>query len=122
VEAAVADLETGTWPLPGRQFDAIVVARYLHRPLFPYLLAALAGDGVLLYDTFAQGHQAHGRPTNPDFLLERGELLRIVGGRLAVVAFEEGRARECEQPAVVQRIAAVGLARAWPPALGTRGE
>jgi SAM-dependent methyltransferase len=116
IEAVVADLETGGWPFPGRRFDAIVVARYLHRPLFPHLFAALADDGAFLYDTFARGHQAYGRPTNPDFLLERGELLRLVAGRLAVVAYEDGRATECGHPAVVQRIAAVGLARTWPVA------
>ena len=48
---------------------------YLHRPLFPHLLAALADDGVLLYETFARGNEAYGRPSNPDFLLRRDELL-----------------------------------------------
>ena len=32
-------------------------------------------DGVLLYETFAMGNEAFGRPTNPDFLLCRDELL-----------------------------------------------
>ena len=31
------------WPLAGERFDAIVVTNYLHRPLFPSLLAALGG-------------------------------------------------------------------------------
>ncbi|MBY0432263.1 MAG: class I SAM-dependent methyltransferase, partial [Rhodospirillales bacterium] len=37
-----ADLEDGSlWPLPGRRFAGIVVANYLHRPLFPVLLESL---------------------------------------------------------------------------------
>lgn len=117
VETVVADLEAGSWPLPDRRFDAIVVARYLHRPLFAHLFAALAPDGAFLYDTFARGHEALGRPTNPDFLLERGELLRVVEGRLHVVGYEEGRVAEAGRTAIVQRIAAVGRTRPWPPAL-----
>ena len=48
---------------------------YLHRPLLPQLRAALADDGVLLYETFALGNEAYGRPSNPGFLLRRDELL-----------------------------------------------
>jgi hypothetical protein len=43
------DLEAGSWPLGVERFEAIVVTNYLHRPLFPFLLAALVEDGVLLY-------------------------------------------------------------------------
>jgi len=114
VETACVDLETGTWPLAGETFDAVVVANYLHRPLFPFLLASLAADGVLLYETFARGQEAFGRPSNPDFLLEPGELLRAVQGRLRVVACEEGRVDDGARPAVVERIAAVGEGRTQP--------
>ena len=119
IEARALDLETGTWPLPGERFDAIVVANYLHRPLFPSLVAALADDGVLLYETFARGNEAYGRPANPDFLLERDELLQLAARGLTVVAFEQGRVSAPEPDAVVQRLAAVGPGRAWPPALAS---
>jgi len=117
IETRVADLESGPWPIAGERFDAIVVANYLHRPLFPALLRALADDGVLLYETFARGNEAYGRPTNPDFLLERDELLRLVQGRLTVIAFEQGIASERGSTAVVQRLAATGVGRPWPPDL-----
>lgn len=104
VELIAADLEDGSpWPLPGRRFDAVVVTNYLWRPLFPALLGALAEGGVLIYETFAQGNEAYGRPRNPDFLLARGELLRIAAG-LSVVAFEDG---VVEDRAVIQRLCAV---------------
>jgi len=117
VETARLDLETGSWPLAGERFDAIVVANYLHRPLFPHLMAALADDGTLLYETFASGNERYGRPSNPSFLLEPGELLKVVAGRLAVVAFEQGHRVAEGRDAVIQRIAAVGTARSWPPTL-----
>jgi SAM-dependent methyltransferase len=117
IETRALDLETGAWPLRGATFDAIVVVNYLHRPLFPHLLASLAADGVLLYETFAAGNQVYGRPSNPAFLLREGELLDVIRGRLCCVAFEQGTIQTAERPAVVQRIAAVGADRAWPPSL-----
>jgi SAM-dependent methyltransferase len=116
VTTVSADLEAGPWPFEGEKFDAIVVTHYLHRPLFPNLLRALADNGVMLYETFARGNEAYGKPSNPDFLLEDGELLSIVGGSLSVVAFEQGRV-DLGRPAVVQRLAAVGRGSPWPPKL-----
>ena len=120
IETRLADLETGAWTLGGEHFDAIVVSHYLHRPLLPELRAALAMDGALLYETFAQGNEAHGRPSNPAFLLRAGELLEFALAAprpLTVVAFEQGVTAIAARPAVVQRLAAVGSARRWPPAL-----
>ena len=107
-EIIVADLESGPWPLPGRQFDAVVVTRYLWRPLWPALRASLAPGGVLLYETFALGQESIGKPSNPDFLLGPGELLDACAG-LRVIAFEDGfDGGETDPPArFTQRIVAV---------------
>lgn len=107
IDAIEIDLETGaSWPLAGQRFDGIVVTNYLHRPLFPDLIAALAPGGVLLYETFGIGNERYGRPRNPDFLLRDGELLDRLGSELTVVAFESG-VIETPSPAVIQRIVAV---------------
>ena len=116
VDVLVADVEAGPWPFAGATFDAIVVTNYLHRPLFTPLIDALASDGVLLYETFAVGNEALGRPTNPDFLLRDNELLDVARGRLTIVAFEQGRI-DGERPAIVQRLAATGVRRAARPSL-----
>jgi SAM-dependent methyltransferase len=101
-----ADLEDGSpWPLPGGQFQGIVVTNYLHRPLFAPIAGALAPGGVLLYETFMQGNERYGRPSNPAFLLAPGELWRAFGG-LQVIAFEQGRVR-APKPAMIQRLCAV---------------
>ncbi len=123
IETRVLDLETGTWPLGDEAFDAIIVTNYLHRPLLPFLRAALAPDGVVLYETFAIGNERFGRPANPDFLLRDGELLAFAVATptpLTVVAFEQGRIDEDGRTAVVARLAAVGPAYPWPPALPPR--
>ncbi|HEX7328012.1 MAG TPA: class I SAM-dependent methyltransferase [Casimicrobiaceae bacterium] len=118
VEVRCADLEAAAWPLAGEMFDAVIVSRYLYRPRFDALLELLAPAGALLYETFAAGNERYGRPSNPAFLLEPGELLDRVRGRLVVVAFEQGA--EGDPPAaVLQRLAAVGRARAWPPPIAT---
>ena len=107
-----ADLEgdraafAGGGALAGRIFDAVVVVNYLYRPMMGLLIDAVAPGGVLIYETFALGNEAYGKPSNPDFLLRPGELLEIVLGGLRVVAFEEGIIAAPRQ-AVVQRICAV---------------
>jgi SAM-dependent methyltransferase len=106
-----ADLESGPWPYEGQQFAGIVVANYLHRPLFPRLLQALAPEGVLIYETFAAGNERFGKPSNPAFLLKPGELLELVRGRLRVIAYEDLEVSD-PRPAAVQRICAVHPATA----------
>ena len=116
VTTCVADLEGDEWPFAGDTFDAILVVNYLHRPLLPALLQCLAPDGVLIYETFAVGNERFGRPSNPAFLLREDELLALVRAELVTVAFEQGEIGG-PRAAVVQRLAAVGAARPWPPAL-----
>lgn len=106
LELLQADLESGKpFPLAGRRFGAVIVVNYLHRPLLPALVQAVADGGLLLYETFARGNEAFGRPSNPDFLLEPGELLEAVRGRLRVLAYEDLTV-SLPRPAAVQRIAA----------------
>lgn len=102
-----ADLERdgGDWSYAPGAYDCVVVTNYLHRPLFPHLIAALAEGGVLIYETFALGNERFGRPSNPDFLLKPGELLEVVRGQLAVHAYEDV-VIDVPRPARVQRICA----------------
>jgi SAM-dependent methyltransferase len=108
-EIRAMDLETGApesalAPLGGG-FDGIVVTNYLHRPLFASIAAALAPNGVLIYETFALGNERFGRPRNPDFLLRPGELIDAFAA-LTLLAFEAGEVT-LPRPSVIQRIAAI---------------
>jgi SAM-dependent methyltransferase len=102
-EVLVADIEAGPWPLPGRQFDAVVVTYYLWRPLLPTLVEAVAPGGLLIYETFGAGNARFGRPSRPDFLLQPGELLQATQG-LRVLGYEDGYLEP--PPCLVQRICA----------------
>ena len=104
------DLDAGgaTWPFAAGRFAAIVVTNYLHRPLFADLVRSLRPDGILIYETFAQGNDVFGKPSNPDFLLAPGELLALAAnGALQVLAYEDGHV-ERPHPAQVQRLCAAG--------------
>lgn len=101
------DLELETWPLEGRVFDAIVVTNYLYRPHLDQLPQMLAAGGVFIYETFAQGNEAFGKPSNPNFLLKTGELLALAQRHgLKVVAYEDIY-HDKPKPAMMQRICAV---------------
>lgn len=69
------DLEQpGRAVLEQKRFDAIIVFNYLHRALFPQLKAAIRPGGLIFYETFTISQRKFGRPSNPDFLLQPGEL------------------------------------------------
>ena len=106
-EVIAADLEGGApWPLGDRQFAGIVVTNYLHRPLLPRIAASLGPGGVLIYETFGTGNERFGKPSNPDFLLQPGELLGFAETEgLTVRAYHCGAVAE-PRPAVLQRIVA----------------
>ncbi len=116
IQTQVVDLEGEDWPLAGTRFDAVIVTNYLWRPRFDDVLALLKPDGVLIYETFAAGNEAYGKPSRAAFLLQPNELLARIRNRLQVVAFEQGVVSQ-PKPAVVQRIAALGPARSWPTEL-----
>jgi SAM-dependent methyltransferase len=96
------DLEHGSRPEADAAFDVIVVLRYLHRPLFPWLERALAPGGALVYETFRQGQERFGHPTRPRHLLAPGELRRAFPG-LTVELHEETPATA---PPVLSRLLA----------------
>ena len=108
-----ADLEDGRpFLFRGQKFDGVIVTNYLWRPILADIIAAVAADGVFIYETFGIGQEKIGKPTNPDFLLRPGELMDAVAGHLRIVAYEHARLAGPER--IVQRIAAVGPEHAWP--------
>lgn len=113
IETQLHDLESGEagydWPFAEHSFASIIVCNYLHRPLFPHLLASLKPDGILIYETFAAGNENFGKPFNPAFLLRHGELLAQMQSNsqveMSVIAYEDGYVEQ-PKPGMVQRICA----------------
>ena len=107
------DLETSdlgyVWPFVERSFAAVIVTNYLHRPLMASILSSLVKGGVLIYETFAVGNEALGRPRNPQFLLRENELLEACmlepkrGIKFKCLGFEHGFVNR-NGPAIVQSI------------------
>lgn len=90
IDTAVVDLERDPPPDLGRAiYDAILVFNYLHRPLFPSLRAAVKPGGRIFYETFTKAQAERGHPRNPAFLLDDGELPRLLAP-FTVVRSREG--------------------------------
>ena len=103
---ARVDLEAPKpWPFKNSAFAAIIVTNYLHRPLFPLIINALAVGGVLVYETFANGNEKFGKPTNPNYLLKAGELIQLTLEHLHILAYEDLTVDQ-PRPAQIQRIVA----------------
>jgi SAM-dependent methyltransferase len=102
IEGVVVDLESGDPRLGVSAFDLVVVTNYLHRPLFPSLLAALRPGGTLVYETFTREQARRGKPTNPAFLLEPDELRQLVAP-LVILAAREGEAEGRAVASVIAR-------------------
>ena len=101
------DLEEADWPLINTEFSAIIVTNYLYRPHLDQLPKMLQMGGVLVYETFALGNGDFGKPSNPNFLLNPGELLTLAARHgLKVLAYEDIYVDE-PKPAMVQRLCAV---------------
>jgi len=96
------DLEAFIPAVPEPPFDLIVVVRYLHRPLFPWIERALAPGGTLVYETFRDGQQAFGPPRRERHLLRRGELL----GAFPALAVEQHEETPDDMPPVLTRMSA----------------
>ena len=107
ITAKCLNLEQETWPLVGLQFSGIVVTNYLYRPHLDRLPELITGGGILIYETFAQGNEEFGKPSNPNFLLNTGELLSFASRHgLKVLAYEDIYLDD-PKSAMVQRLCAV---------------
>jgi len=80
--------QAGATPLQGKYFAGVMVFRYLHRPLFEQIKAAIKPGGLIIYETFTEQQAQFGRPKNPDFLLKTNELLERFSGWQILHSFE----------------------------------
>ncbi len=106
------DLEDGgKFPVPPATYDVVIVTNYLWRPILPDIVASVASNGILIYETFAIGNERFGKPSNPNFLLRPGELLEAVHGQLVPIAYEHVCLRNPDR--IVQRICACSPDHEW---------
>ncbi|MGH9221630.1 MAG: class I SAM-dependent methyltransferase [Vicinamibacterales bacterium] len=73
------DLETTPPPdLGSGKYDVVLCFNYLHRPLMAAIREAVRPGGRIFYETFTRRQAERGHPRNPAFLLETGELERLM--------------------------------------------
>lgn len=112
VSLVEADLESDAPPpFADMRFDGVIVTNYLWRPLLPAIVAAVADDGLLIYETFAVGNGRFGKPSNPEFLLRPAELLDAAHGVLVPIVYEHVQLTQPDR--IIQRLCAVGRAHRW---------
>ena len=88
IKKKVIDVEDiNNWPLENKNFNAIIVTNFLNRKIFPSIIKSIKKEGYLIYETFSEGHQKIGRPTNPKYILKPRELLRL-SNKMQLVAYE----------------------------------
>lgn len=75
-------------PLVDKSFSAIMVFRYLHRPLFEKIKQAVIESGTVIYETFTVDQAQFGRPKNSNFLLKHGELAELFSDWHILYSFE----------------------------------
>ena len=86
LQTVTVDLEADAFRSMGT-FDLVTVFRYLHRPLFPSLRAAIKPGGYVVYETFHEMNRKTGRrPLHPNHLLKSDELAAAFAGFEILVA------------------------------------
>jgi len=84
------DRDVTTKPPEENSFDVIVISRFLERGLMPHIKNAIKSKGLLFYQTFTKEKVNQSGPSNPDFLLDKNELLNYFHDWLILFYREEG--------------------------------
>ena len=88
--ADLTDPDTVRSLLPPCRHAIVTCFRYLDRALLSSIAETLAPGGMLVYETFlVQQREAHGKPSNPAYLLRPGEL-RSAFATLEILRYREG--------------------------------
>ncbi|MEH6456915.1 MAG: class I SAM-dependent methyltransferase [Cocleimonas sp.] len=86
INCQIRDIENDG--LSDKKYDVIVVSYFLNRDLFPQIVNALKPNGLLYYQTWSKLQIDRKGPRNPEFRLDKGELLHLCEG-LQIIYFRE---------------------------------
>ena len=79
------EVDFDTYTLPKERYDLIVCTYFLERRLFPQIIDALKPNGILLMETFLYDPENDRKPSNPAFLLNKGELETTFGDHCELI-------------------------------------
>lgn len=88
ITTTLRDIENS--PPSADNYDAVVVSHFLFRPILLDIRNSLKKGGLLFYQTYTAEKSIQAGPTNPDYLLNRNELLSVYDGMDILAYREEG--------------------------------
>ena len=83
------EVDFDTYKLKKNSYDLIVCVYYLERKLFPQMIEALKPNGILIIETFLQDEANERVPSNPLFMLNKGELEAFFDKKLDIMHIPE---------------------------------
>ncbi|ADV46393.1 class I SAM-dependent methyltransferase [Nitratifractor salsuginis] len=87
IRTSMEDLDT--FSAPEEHYDLILMTNYLDRELIERIIPALKRGGIFVVETYMQ-HPDNEKPNgNPDYLLQPGELPRLLGIEFELLHYEE---------------------------------
>jgi tellurite methyltransferase len=98
IDARVADLETGDFPIAPDAYDLICDFYYLQRDLFPRIREGVRPGGTFAGAIHLPDPSPGAAPHNPAFLLQPGELRSEFAG-WKILFYSEAREPERSRPA-----------------------
>ena len=70
-----------------KKFNIVIVTNFLNRIIFPLIISSIKKGGYLIYETFSEGHEKIGRPTNPKYILKPRELIQL-SSKMQLLTYE----------------------------------
>ncbi len=70
-------------------YDLIIMTNFLDRKLIPKLASALKTDGILFIETYMHDEINEKPSSNPDFLLQKGELKSFFSDEFEILDYDE---------------------------------
>ena len=87
IEAKEVDFDK--YSLEKSKYDLIVCVYFLKRSLFTQMIDALKPNGILIMETFVEDKENEREPSNPDFLLKKGELEEVFSKKCQILHSKE---------------------------------
>lgn len=86
-----------SFPPDKNSFDVIVVTHFLDRQLIPKIIKAICENGLLFYQTFTRDRIDDTGPGNPDYRLQKNELLKLCNSLNILLYQEDGLVGDHQQ-------------------------
>ena len=83
------EVDFDIYTLPKGKYDLIVCTYFLDRRLFPQMIEALKPNGIIIMETFLHHPDNERATSNPDFLLNEGELKATFDGKCELLQLPE---------------------------------